>query len=132
MFTYVLLAIAAFLAGAVNAIAGGGSFFTFPALVFTGVPSIIANASSSVALLPSAFTSAWTYRDYRKNFEGVSFRAVLIVSFAGGLVGALLLLSTPQSTFDVIIPWLLLLATVIFAFGPYMSPRVQALFRIRP
>ena len=132
MTSHLFLATAAFLAGAVNAIAGGGSFFTFPALVFTGVPSIIANASSSVALLPSAFTSAWTYRDYRKDFDGVSFKAVLIVSLFGGLSGAVLLLVTPQSTFDLIVPWLLLMATLIFAFGPYMGPRFETLFRITP
>ena len=132
MSSYLLLAAAAFLAGAVNAVAGGGSFFTFPALVFTGVPSIIANASSSVALLPSSFASAWAYRDLRKDFEGVPFKAVLAVSMIGGISGAVLLLVTPQSTFDVIVPWLLLMATLIFAFGPYMGPRFQLLFRIRP
>jgi uncharacterized membrane protein YfcA len=132
MISYILLAAAAFLAGAVNAVAGGGSFFTFPALVFTGVPSIIANASSTVALLPSSFASAWTYRDLRRNFEGVSFKAVLIVSIIGGTSGALPLLLTPQSTFDIIVPWLLLLATLICAFGPSMGPRFETLLRIRP
>lgn len=130
--TYLLLAAAAFMAGAVNAVAGGGSFFTFPALVFAGMPSIVANASSSVALLPSSFASAWAYRDLRQDFEGISFKALLAVSIAGGTTGALLLLFTPQSTFDIIIPWLLLMATLIFAFGPYMGPRFRALFRIRP
>ena len=67
-----------------------------------------------------------------KNFEGVSFKSVLVVSLFGGLTGAVLLLVTPQSTFDIIVPWLLLMATLIFAFGPYMGPRFETLFRITP
>ena len=84
-----------------NAIAGGGSLLTFPALVFTGVPAVIANASSTVALFPGAFASAWGYRKDFTSFEGVSFRSIVIVSFVGGGVGALLLLYTPEKTFDI-------------------------------
>jgi uncharacterized protein len=132
MNSYVLLAVAAFGAGVMNAIAGGGSLLTFPALVFTGVPAVIANASSTVALFPGALASAWGYRRDFTSFEGVSFRAILIVSFVGGAAGALLLLSTPERTFDVIVPWLLLASTLVFIFGPGIARGGNRLLRVRP
>jgi uncharacterized protein len=132
MFSYVLLLAAAFGAGSMNAIAGGGSLLTFPALVFTGVPSVVANASSTVALFPGAFASAWGYRKDFTSFEGVSFRSILAVSFVGGAVGALLLLFTPEKTFDVIVPWLLLAATLAFIFGPRVAEGKYQLLRVRP
>lgn len=117
MSSYLLLIGAALAAGLMNSIAGGGSFLTFPALVFTGVPSVIANASSTVALFPGVFASAWAYRKDFKTPEGMSFRAALVASILGGITGALLLLYTSERSFDVIIPWLLLIATLTFAFG---------------
>ena len=108
-----------------NAIAGGGSLLTFPALVFTGVPAVVANASSTVALFPGALASAWGYRKDFTSFEGVSFRSIVVVSFVGGAVGALLLLSTPEKTFDVIVPWLLLAATLVF-IGTFGGARLSA------
>ncbi len=128
--SFLLLAGAAFVAGTMNAIAGGGSFVTFPALVFTGVPSIIANASSTVALFPGSFASAWAYRHDYRSFESVSFRAMLAVSLAGGVTGALLLLATPQRGFDRVIPWLLLLATIVFACGPRIAPIMHRHFQV--
>ena len=127
-----LLMGAAFGAGVMNAVAGGGSFLTFPALVFIGVPSIIANASSTVALFPGSFASAWAYRKDFTRFEGVPFPALLAVSLAGGLAGALLLLFTPQKAFDVVIPWLLAVATLAFTFGPWLAPRLRQFYRIGP
>lgn len=130
--TFLLLSVVAFLAGAMNAVAGGGSFLTFPALVFTGVPSIVANASSTVALFPGSFASAWAYRDKFRNFDGISLPVLLAVSLAGGASGAILLLTTSQHTFDVVIPWLLLAASMIFAFGPRIAPRLAAVVTIGP
>ena len=115
-----------------NAVAGGGSLLTFPALVFTGVPAVIANASSTVALFPGALASAWGYRKDFTSFEGVSFRSIVLVSFIGGTAGALLLLSTPERTFDVIVPWLLLAATLVFIFGPRIAQSAPQLLRVRP
>jgi uncharacterized membrane protein YfcA len=112
-----LLVGAGFVAGVMNAIAGGGTFVTFPVLVFAGVPSVAANATSTVALFPGAFASAWAYRDDFRPFEGMATRRLLPVSLAGGVLGATLLLLTPQATFDAVIPWLLLLGTLAFAFG---------------
>ncbi|HTH76499.1 MAG TPA: sulfite exporter TauE/SafE family protein [Trinickia sp.] len=115
--TTLLLFGAGLLAGAMNALAGGGSFVTLPALMFAGVPSVAANASSTVALLPGAATSAWAYRrDYRA-FSHVSMRAMAVVSLAGGLAGALLLMFTPSRAFDSIVPWLLLVGSLAFTFG---------------
>ena len=132
MGSYLLLVCAAFAAGLINSVAGGGSFITFPALVFTGVPSIIANASSTLALFPGSFASAWAYRDDFKKSEGFPFRPMLIVSLAGGITGALLLLFTPQRTFDAVIPWLMLGAALLFTFGPRVSPILHRMFHIGP
>jgi len=127
-----LLVVAAFVAGAMNAVAGGGSFLTFPALVFTGVPSIVANASSTLALFPASLASAVAYRNDFQDFKGVSFRAMLAVSLVGSILGALLLLLTPQRTFDGVVPWLLLVATLVFAFAPKLTPILQRRVHIGP
>lgn len=132
MLPYLLLVCAAFVAGAMNAIAGGGSLLTFPVLVFTGVPAVVANASSTVALFPGALASAWGYRKDFTSFDNISFKLLLGVSFSGGFVGALLLLWTPEKTFDVIVPWLVLGATLVFIFGPRLTPALRNAFRLRP
>ena len=132
MFEYILLAAAALIAGTMNAVAGGGSFFTFPALVFTGVPPIVANASSTVVLFPASFASAWAYRDDRQDFGTVPFKAMLWVSVAGGTVGATVLLSLPESAFEFVIPWLLLMATLAFAFGPRLMLLLRRDVRLSP
>jgi len=120
--TVLLLAGAGLLAGAMNALAGGGSFVTLPALIAAGVPSVAANASSTVALYPGGLASAWVYRSGLGQVAGVPLRPMLAVTLAGGLVGALLLLWTPSSAFDAILPWLLLIATLALAFGPKLAP----------
>lgn len=105
------------LGGAMNALAGGGSFATMPTLIALGLPSPIANATSNVAVQPAAMASAWTYRDGLRPIAGVSIRTLAAITFAGGLIGSLLLVATPARAFDVIVPWLLLMATVAIAFG---------------
>lgn len=132
MTSYLLLICTAFAAGIINSVAGGGSFLTFPALVFTGVPSIIANASSTLALMPASLASSWAYRDDFRKTEGFPIWPLLIVSAVGGVAGALLLLFTPQRTFDSAIPWLMLASTLLFAFGPKISPLLKRAFRIGP
>ena len=117
MASTVLLFIAGLIAGTMNAAAGGGSFVSFPALVFTGVPSVAANMTSTVALFPGSFASAIAYRKDFRSFERASMKVLLPVSLAGGVVGALLLLFTSSKTFDVLVPWLLLMGTLAFAFG---------------
>jgi uncharacterized membrane protein YfcA len=121
------LVLAGLLAGSMNALAGGGSFVTLPALVASGFPSVLANATSSVALYPGGAASAWVYRDRLGPVCGVPLVPTLVITLAGGLAGSLLLLCTPNSLFDRVLPWLLLLATLALMFGP----RVGAVLRAR-
>lgn len=100
-----------------NALAGGGTFATLPALIALGLPANIANATSNVALLPGAVASAWTYRSELGPVAGLSVRLLSAITFVFGLVGSLLLVLTPTETFDIIIPWLLLFAFAVMAFG---------------
>jgi uncharacterized membrane protein YfcA len=113
----VLLA-AAFLGGGINAIAGGGSFFTFPALVYAGVPAVAANASGTLALLPGYFASTWGFREDLRPPQGLSMQAIVAISVIGGALGAFLLLVTPDAVFSAVVPWLLLAATAVFTMGP--------------
>lgn len=115
---YLLLALAGVLAGGMNAVAGGGSFVSMPALLAAGLPAVQANASSTVALFPGALSSTWAYRKDIRPFGKVGLVPLTVVSVIGGLVGAVLLLATPTTVFDVVIPWLLLLATLTQVFGP--------------
>ncbi|GAC1347940.1 MAG: sulfite exporter TauE/SafE family protein [Acetobacteraceae bacterium] len=111
------LAAAGLLAGAMNARAGGGSFVSLPALIAAGVPSVLANASSTVALWPGGAVSAWTYHRRLDPIGGIAPGWMLGVTVVGGLLGSVLLLWTPSSAFDVGLPWLLLVATLALAFG---------------
>ncbi len=123
MLEIALLPAAAFLAGALNAVAGGGSFLTLPALVFAGVPPVAANATGTVALLPGYIASAWAQREDTAAPPGLTLRRLMALSLAGGAAGAALLLSTPDATFRRIVPWLLLAATALFACGPWLRQR---------
>ena len=112
-----LAAGAGVLGGAMNALAGGGTFATLPALIAIGLPANTANATSNVALLPGAATSAYAFRDELGPVGGVDIRLLSGITFVGGLAGSLLLWVTPTHVFDLIIPWLLLFAFVVIAFG---------------
>jgi uncharacterized protein len=104
-----------------NALAGGGTFATLPALIGLGLPANLANATSNVALLPGAAASAVEFRDELEPIGGLSVRALAGITFAGGLVGSILLVLTPSRAFDFIIPWLLLLGLVVMLFGKSAS-----------
>lgn len=121
-----LLAVAAFAAGALNAVAGGGSFLTFPALVFAGLPPIAANATGAVAVSPGYLGSTLGFRRELAALPRRRLRAEALVSAAGGLAGALLLLVTPAAWFARLVPWLLLFATLLFALAPYWLSRRPA------
>jgi uncharacterized membrane protein YfcA len=120
-----LLAAAAFAAGVLNAIAGGGSFLTFPALVFTGVPPIVANATSALAVSPGYLGSTLGFRPELRALPAQRLRREMLIAAVGGVAGALLLLVTPAKLFTGIVPWLLLFATVLFAAGPALAKRAQ-------
>lgn len=112
----IFLFVAGTLGGALNAVAGGGSFVVFPALLFTGVPPIPANATNTIALWTAAVASGGAYRSRLKVARRVMV-PLLISSLVGGLAGAILLLKTPAQTFMHVLPWLTLGATLLFAFG---------------
>jgi uncharacterized membrane protein YfcA len=112
----ILLFFAGVIAGVLNAIAGGGSFVSFPIMLFTGVPPVPANATNTVALWPGLAASTIAYLK-RLSAPLRLLIPLLVTSVVGGWVGALLLLKTPQRTFLHLIPWLLLSGTLLFAFG---------------
>ena len=120
MLEWCVLLLAAFVAGALNAVAGGGSFLTLPALVFTGVPPVAANATGTVALLPGYAAGAWGFREDMQAPPGLSMKSVVLLSLIGGSLGAALLLFTPNELLRKVVPWLLLAATAMFAFGPQL------------
>lgn len=113
-----LLLSAAFFAGILNSVAGGGSFLTLPALVFAGLPPVVANATGTVALLPGYVSGAWGFREDLKAPPGLTLARLAMLSVAGGAAGAVLLLVTDDHLFRILIPWLLLAATLLFAIGP--------------
>jgi uncharacterized membrane protein YfcA len=115
-----LLLSAAFAAGVLNAIAGGGSFLTLPALAFVGVPLVSANATGTAALLPGYLSGTWAFRTDLRAPKALSMAGLLGWSLCGGAVGAVLLLNTSNAAFKQIVPWLLLAATVLFAVGPHL------------
>jgi uncharacterized protein len=100
-----------------NALAGGGTFATLPALIALGLPANVANATSNVALLPGAAASAAEYRDELAPVAGMPVRLLSAITFVGGLVGSALLVATPTRAFDFIMPWLLLFALTAMLFG---------------
>ncbi|NMG76610.1 sulfite exporter TauE/SafE family protein [Aromatoleum diolicum] len=115
-----IIGLAAAMAGAMNSVAGGGTFFSFPALLAVGVPPVVANASNAVALWPASLSSAWAYRRELARFSK-GLLALSLVALVGGIAGGLLLLSTRDDTFSMLIPWLLLIATVMFAGSGQIS-----------
>jgi hypothetical protein len=122
---WVLIAIAGFLGGALNAIAGGGSFLTLGALVYLGVPPAMANATGTAALLPGYMASAWRFRNDIEFPARLSPVAILCLALAGGGLGAMLLLAS-KGLFATLVPWLILFATAMFALGPMMIKRTVA------
>jgi uncharacterized protein len=127
-----LAASAGLVGGAMNALAGGGTFATMPALIALGLPSPIANATSNVALQPGAMSAAWSFRKDLEPLGGISVRVLAAITFMGGLVGSLLLVITPTRTFDIIIPWLLLIAFMAIAFGKTAADWLKSRVTIGP
>ena len=119
-----LLFIAGFFGGALNSIAGGGSFITFPALLMAGVPAISANATNTFASLPGYMVGAWVLRHEMMKVRE-KLLLTLIIAFIGGIIGAWLLLHTPKARFTEIVPWLLLFATALFIFGGQINQWIR-------
>lgn len=127
-----LAAGAGLIGSAMNALAGGGTFVTMPALIALGLPSPIANATSNVALQPGAIASAWTYRSGLGPLGGISVRTLATATFIGAVAGGLLLVATPVRTFDLVVPWLLLFATAALALGRRAAYWLHARVAIGP
>jgi len=120
----IFLFLAAIIAGSLNAVAGGGTFISFPALLSIGMPAVEANATNTVALWPGQVTSIWAYRhDIGKNLRLAWPMA--LAGLVGGTAGAVVLLNTPQKTFMRLVPWLLLVAALIFAASGPVSRWLQ-------
>jgi uncharacterized membrane protein YfcA len=126
MWGYILVGIAGFIAGAQNAVAGGGSFLTFPALLFAGLDPRAANINSTIALFPAQLTMGWAGRNMAEGAAGLSLRTLVILSVIGGAIGAVLLLCTPVSVFTHLVPWLILFATLVFVWGNFFARPRQA------
>jgi uncharacterized protein len=126
-----LLSGAGLIAGAMNALAGGGTFVTLPALIAVGLPSVTANTSSTVALYPAQLTTAWAYhRDGLGPIGTVPIGYLLAATGVGGVVGAILLLSTSASTFSLALPWLLLVGTLALGFGRQLGEALRRRWHI--
>jgi hypothetical protein len=137
-FAQLVLIVAAFVAGAQNALAGGGSFLTFPALLYNGLDPRAANITSAIALFPGQVTTGMSGLGLVHAAAGLSIRTLIVISLIGGAAGAVLLLATPVSVFTLLVPYLVLFATLVLAWGnffrkpraadepPHISPRGAA------
>ncbi len=114
-----LLFVAGLWAGVQNALAGGGSFITLPALIAAGLDPKLANITSTIALFPGQITTGWAGRSLVSGAERLSFRALAIIAFCGGVGGAFLLIATPSKVFAALVPWLVLAATALFAWSSF-------------
>jgi uncharacterized membrane protein YfcA len=117
--TAILLFLVAAWAGAQNALAGGGSFLILPTLMFAGLDARAANITSCVALFPAQIATGWTGRALASGAAGLSLRTLFALSVIGGAIGAVILLVTPAEIFARLVPWLVLFATVVFAWGSF-------------
>ncbi len=114
-------------AGMQNALAGGGSFVTLPALILTGLDARAANITSTIAMFPGQLATGLAGRKLVRGAESLSFRALLAISLVGGALGGVLLLVTPASFFARMVPWLVLFATAVFAYGSFGRRRRDGL-----
>ncbi len=121
-----ILFAAAVVGGAINSVAGGGSFLSFPTLLFTGMPPIQANATNTMALWPGTLASVGAYRRELRGNNRRMLLPLIVSGLIGGLLGATVLLRTPQATFLRLIPYLLGMATLIFAFSGTVTRFIRA------
>jgi uncharacterized membrane protein YfcA len=114
-----LIFLASLIAGAMNSVAGGGTLVTFPTLLFVGVQPIVANASNTMGLWPATLFTGWLYREHIETSRRM-FALLMVVSIAGGFLGAWLLLHTPERIFNRLIPLLLCFAAIVFTFSRHI------------
>ena len=116
---------AAFLAGNLNALAGGGSFITLPALIFLGISPINANTTSAASLLPGYFGSVIGFKNLYRDLDRKHVITLAGVASASSVLGALLLINTQDEVFISLLPWLILLATLLFIFNPTKNKKEE-------
>ncbi|MFT6924602.1 MAG: putative membrane protein YfcA [Psychromonas sp.] len=126
LFELVFLFLAGFFGGVLNSIAGGGSFITFPALIFVGIPPITANATNTFASCAGYMSGTYALRKEIALHKGELLR-ITVISLIGGILGAWLLLQTPETVFKEAIPWLMLFATLLFIFGGKINTGLKKL-----
>ncbi|SER40399.1 hypothetical protein SAMN05421690_102423 [Nitrosomonas sp. Nm51] len=126
---WVIVSLAGFLGGVLNAVAGGGSFVTLPALIFIGVSPVSANTTGTAALLPGYMASAWRFRHDINYPAGLNLISIIWIAIFGGIAGATILLLTNEQLFFALIPWLILFATIAFIFGPWLLRRNTAIIK---
>ena len=126
MTALIVLFIASMWAGTQNALAGGGSFITLPSLMLTGMDARSANITSTVALFPAQVVTGFTGRADSEGPAGLTMRTMFAISLVGGGLGALILLATPAAVFARLVPWLVLFATALFAWGSFFRQNVKA------
>ena len=132
MTAYLLIVVAGIWAGAQNALAGGGSFVTLPALILSGMTPLAANITSTVALFPGQSTSGIVAAKWVTGAGKLPFWALFAISLAGGAVGGVLLLRTSPKTFEYLVPWLVLFATIVFAWGSFLRKPGEASVHLGP
>jgi uncharacterized membrane protein YfcA len=125
MTALIILIIASIWAGVQNALAGGGSFITLPSLMLTGMDARAANITSTVALFPAQLVTGFTGRADAEGPAGLTVRTMSAISLIGGAFGALILLATPASVFGRLVPWLVLFATALFAWGNFFRASME-------
>lgn len=125
MTALIILFIASMWAGTQNALAGGGSFITLPSLMLTGMDARAANITSTVALFPAQLVTGFTGRADAESPPGLTMRTLIVISLLGGALGALILLATPAAVFARLVPWLVLFATALFAWGSFFRKSVD-------
>lgn len=126
------IVVAGLWAGLQNSLAGGGSFITLPVLIMSGMTPLAANITSTVALFPAQVSSGLAGRRLVTGVGRLPFWALLLVSVLGGVVGALLLLKTPSAVFTRLVPWLVLFATAVFAWGSFLRKNRESTVHLGP
>jgi len=129
---WLFIFIAGIVAGAQNALAGGGSFVTLGMLVIAGLDPRAANITSTMALFPGQVATGYAGRGMASGAEGLSFKTLFIISLAGGIAGALLLLATPPTFFAGLVPWLVLFATAVFFWGSFLRKQTEGTSVLSP
>lgn len=129
---WLLIFLAGTVAGAQNALAGGGSFVTLGMLVIAGLDPRAANITSTIALFPGQVATGYAGRGMAAGAEGLSFQKLFVISFIGGIAGALLLLATPPTFFAGLVPWLVLFATAVFFWGSFLRKPAEGKATLNP